>query len=276
MIETMIVEANLDASTKLGVEWQYINGKNTLGQTFGLQNNTTNPPTGFKYTLAGTNLTAFVNAIQTDTRFTILSTPRIFTSNNTQAQINISQSIPYVLSTIQDANGNLSFNYAFTDVGIILTVTPRITSNGYVTLDVTQTANDLQSFTSFNAPIINQREAQTTVSVKDGETIILGGIIRNTVTTTTNKIPLLGDIPILGNLFKSTSHDKAKTELIVLLTPHVVKNPDDAAKLREQGIRELSPGTQKSIRSGIPTVKGTTTPPPVKKDGGTKPPPPLR
>jgi len=281
MIETMIVEANLDAATKLGVEWNFTSGQTTTKQGFGIQGNTTDPPTGFQFTLAGNNLKAFINAVQTDTRFTILSTPRIFTSNNTQAQINISQSIPYVLSTIQDANGNLSFNYAFQDVGIVLTVTPRITSNGYVTLDVTQTANDLQSFTSFNAPIINQREAQTTVSVKDGETIILGGIIRNTVSTTTKKIPLLGDIPILGNLFKSTSHDKAKTELIVLLTPHVVSNPDDARRLRENSVKQLSPSTQKSLKDNPPVTKGGTTPPPNNvnnnnNNGGGKTPPPLR
>lgn len=271
MIETMIVEANLDATTKLGVEWKYLDKHNGVQQTFGDQTNTTSPPQGLLYTFTGNLLSSFLHTIQTDNNFTILSTPRIFTSNNVQAQINVSQSIPYVLSTIQDANGNLSFNYAFQDVGIVLTVNPRITSNGYVTLDVTQTANDLQGFTSFNAPIINQREADTQVSVKDGETIVLGGIIRNNVTVTTNKIPILGDIPILGNLFKSTTKEKTKTELLVLLTPHVVTNPDDARKLRQQQTKDLSQDSQKNIDKEIKQQKGTnddTAPPPVKKSGG--------
>jgi general secretion pathway protein D len=94
------------------------------------------------------------------------------------------------LSQQTNINGNLTFNYAFLDVGIILTVTPRITQNGYVTMDVTQTANDFVRYTEFNAPVVNQREAQTTVSVKDGETVVIGGIIKNSISTTTNKLPV--------------------------------------------------------------------------------------
>lgn len=261
MIETIICEATLDASDKLGVEWSLIQN-NALGkkgatgtstQTFGLQNDATNPPTGFKYTITSANLTGFLNALKTDSKFQVLSTPRIFTSNNVQANINISQSIPYVLSSTTDATtGSISYNYAFQDVGIILTVTPRITANGYVTMDVTQTANDLQGYTSFNAPIVNQREADTTVSVRDGETIILGGIIRSTVSATTNKIPILGDIPLLGQLFQSSSKSKEKTELLVFLTPRVVRNEDDARALREKMTKELSPENQKNVNDRVP------------------------
>jgi general secretion pathway protein D len=255
MIETMIIEATLDRSSQFGVEWKFAQsnpiGKNTGTGTsegnFGLQN--ANPALqGFKYTLTGGALTGFINALQTDTKFQVLSTPRIFTSNNVEAQINISQSIPYVLSTREDSNGNLTFNYAFQDVGIVLTVTPRITANGYVTMDVTQTANDLQGFTDFNAPIVNQRQADTTVSVRDGETIILGGIIRNNVTSTVKKIPLLGDIPILGNLFRSTEKGNVKTELLVFLTPRVVKDPEEARKLRDEEFKRMSKESQKVIQ----------------------------
>lgn len=252
MIETMIIEATLDASTQFGVEWRFVqdklgSGLVGVGETnFGLQG--ANPPLqGFRYTLSGNDLTSFVNMLKTDQKFQVLSTPRIFTSNNVQAQINISQRVPYVLSTREDPNGNLTFNYAFEDVGIILTVTPRITANGVVTMDIVQTANDLQGFTSFNAPIINQRSAQTSVSVQDGETIILGGIIRSTVSSTVRKVPLLGDIPLLGELFRSTSKQDVKTELLVFLTPRVVRDPDEARKLREEQQNKLSPGVQKQI-----------------------------
>jgi general secretion pathway protein D len=118
-------------------------------------------------------------------------------------------------------------------------------------MDVIQTANDLQGFTSFNAPIVNQREADTTVSVNDGETIVLGGIMRTTVNSTTNKIPLLGDIPILGNLFKSTTKEKQKTELLVFLTPHIVKNAEDAAKVKKDTVEKLSPATKNSIKDAL-------------------------
>ncbi len=255
MIETMIIEATLDRSSQFGVEWKFAqsnplktgSGTGTADGNFGLQN--ASPALqGFKYTLTGGSLTGFINALQTDTKFQVLSTPRIFTSNNVEAQINISQSIPYVLSTREDANGNLTFNYAFQDVGIVLTVTPRITSNGYVTMDVNQTANDLQGFTDFNAPIVNQRQADTTVSVRDGETIILGGIIRNNVTSTVKKIPLLGDIPILGNLFRSTEKGNVKTELLVFLTPRIVRDPEEARKLRDDEFKRMSKESQRVIQ----------------------------
>jgi general secretion pathway protein D len=237
------------------------------GQGFGLQN--ANPALqGFRYTLSGGNLDLFVNALKSDSRFQVLSTPRIFTSNNTQAQINISQSIPYVLSQREDQFGNITFNYAFQDVGIVLTVTPRITANGYVTMDVIQTANDLQGFTTFNAPIVNQRQANTTVSVRDGETIILGGIIRSSVSSTVRKIPLLGDIPLLGNLFRTTDKSQVKTELLVFLTPRIVRNEDEARRLREQQQQQLAPNTQRNIDRALPG----TTPPPAERvrngDGG--------
>ena len=95
--------------------------------------------------------------------------------------------------------------------------------------------------------IVNKREADTIVSVKDGETIILGGIIRSSVTATTNKIPILGDIPILGSLFKSTSKEKHKTELMVLLTPRVVRDEDEARKLRLNDTKVLSKETQDQL-----------------------------
>jgi general secretion pathway protein D len=269
MIETMIVEATLDSSDKFGIEWQLTNEKvfnntgvtGTGNQAFGLDR----AGQGFRYSLAGGNLAAFMNAVRSDTKFNVLSTPKIFTSNNVTAEINISQRVPFVVSQREDANGNLTFNYDFQDVGIVLTVTPRITSGGYVTMEVTQTANDLQGFTDFNAPIVNQRQAETTIAVKDGETVILGGIMRNTVTSTTKKIPLLGDIPILGNLFKSTDKSSTKTELMVFLTPRVVRNPEEAAKLTEEQKKKMSKPTQDQLnKAGGGSVKTSDT----KKAGG--------
>jgi len=276
MIETVITEATLDKSDALGVEFKWGQSNpfglkattTSTGSNFGLASgNQTTPLTGGIFTLASGNLTAFLNALQTDTKFQVLSTPRIFTSNNVQADINISQSVPYITSTTPNPlGGQPTVTYGFLDVGIVLTVNPHISSNGYVTMDVTQTANDLQGFTTFNAPIVNQRVADTSVSVKDGETIIIGGLIRSTVTATTNKVPILGDIPILGNIFKSTSHDKQKTELLLFLTPHIVRDPAEARKLKEDQLKELSPDTQKDIQKITPppgadtSSKGGVTP----------------
>ncbi len=291
LIETIIVEATLTASDKLGVEWSYTGGGNNRSNVVTDYNNvgatasTTNDNQGFRYTLTGTNYSVFVNALKSDSKFQVLSTPKIFTSNGVEAEINISQSLPYITSSIQNVNGTFTNNYQFTDVGIVLTVTPRITSNGMVAMDVQQTANDLQGYTSFNAPIINQRIANTRVSVKDGETIILGGIIRNAVTTDVRRIPVLGDIPLLGQLFRSNVKTKERTELLVFLTPHVVRDSDEARRLREEEERKISPETNKAfndyLRKGnneknkTPerTVPPVTTPPAGGGTGTGTPPP---
>jgi general secretion pathway protein D len=282
LIETIIVEATLTSSDKLGVEWNYSGGgrnQSTAVNDFlnTGANATATQQEGFRYTLTGTNYSVFLNALKADTKFQVLSTPKIFTSNNVQAEINISQSLPYITSSIQNVNGTFTNNYQFTDVGIVLTVTPRITSNGMVAMEVEQTANDLQGYTEFNAPIINQRIANTQVSVKDGETIILGGIIRNSVNSDVRKVPVLGDIPLLGNLFRSTVKSKQKTELLVFLTPRIVRDPDEAHRLREDIQRKMSPETDKAFKEyqrtgnnekkATPVGTGTTTPP-VRQPGG--------
>ena len=281
MIQTLVVEATLNKSDQFGVEWTFGQGsafglKNTTGSggsLFGLQSaipqptlaTSTNPaspggeitntvPSGLTYTLSGPGYTAFLQALKTDTNFNILSTPRIFTTNNATAQINISQSLPYITSLTEDpTSGELLTSYAFLDVGIVLTVTPRITSNGYVTMDVDQTANEYVGPDSLvqNAPIVNQREATTTVSVKDGETIVLGGIMQNQVTNTVNKVPVLGDLPLIGNLFRSSNKSTAKTELLVFLTPHVIRDPEEARKLEQETYNGMSASSKAIVK--IPT-----------------------
>jgi general secretion pathway protein D len=256
MIEAVIVEATLDKTTKLGVEWNFLQNKafgssNLVGagsNTYGLQNSTT-PNTGFIYTLTGQNYNIFLNALETDSRLKVLDTPRIFTSNNVTATINVSTQEPYITNQqTATAFGGLIQNYDFKNIGVVLKVTPRIASSGQVAMDIDQTADDLQGFTSYNAPIINHREATTSATVLNGETIVLGGIIEHGLNTTENKIPLLGDLPLLGPLFRSTSHEKTQTELLVFLTPHIVHNNEDAQKLREEATHELSRGSQNDLK----------------------------
>jgi general secretion pathway protein D len=122
---------------------------------------------------------------------------------------------------------------------------------------------------------VNQRQADTTVSVRDGETIILGGIIRNNVTSTVKKIPLLGDIPLLGQLFRSTEKGNVKTELLVFLTPRIVKDPEEARKLRDDEFKRMSKESQKIIQPELnrkydpdKDKKHSTPPPDTSGKGG--------
>ena len=275
VIETRIVEAELDKTSAFGVDWSFLHslagplGDNTATGTAGANLGTKAASTGaapttlpgFTYTIAGKDLSLYLSAIESSTKFQVLSSPSIFTTNNVQAQMNVSQEIPYVTSTQLNTDGTFSSNYSFLNVGIILTILPRITSSGYVTLDVTQTADDLQGYTSFNAPIVNQRQANTTVSVQDGNTVVLGGMIRKSITANVNKVPLLGDIPILGNLFKYSNKNQQRTELMVFLTPHVIRDPEEAAKLKEEADKKLTPDI-----TGLPDTPKQPTPP--KTSGG--------
>lgn len=241
-IETLIVEAELNKNSQYGVEISGVMGKlfgNSRGSgaggtsTIDAQSGTF-AQGGLSYTLNLGEYRTIVQAMREDSSYKVLSTPRIFTTNNASGQLNISQAVPYQTGSTTDTTGNISYSYGYLNVGIILTVTPHITSNGYVTMDIDQSANELQGYnTTLNAPIVNQREATTTASVKDGETIVLGGIISNNLTDTMFKVPILGDVPILGNLFRSRSKENSHTELLVFLTPHVVNSPDDAQKIRK-------------------------------------------
>jgi|GEM_PF-5729369 len=256
MIQTVIVEANLNNETKLGVEWNFVNGnangQNQTGtQGFGIQSSTT-PNTGLSYTINGTQYKAFLNAVQNDNRFKVLDTPRIFTSNNVKSTIDVSQKVPYITEQSQAVLGaGLISNYSFLPVGVILTVTPRVTASGEISMDIDQSADDLQGFTSYGAPIVNHREATTTVSVKNGDTVILGGIIQHNKTRNVSKIPVLGDIPLIGNIFRSTDYIDQDIELMVLMTPIIVKSPEDAQKLREQETGQLSKESQGNLKKTL-------------------------
>lgn len=257
MIETIIVEASLDKTTKLGVEWNFtqnsVLGNNTTTaqgtQDFGLQSNPL--PQGFRYTLTAQQYQAFLNALETNNRYKILDTPRVFTSNNVQAKIDVSQQYPYTQNQSTTIGAGLFGTTSFLPIGVVLTVTPRITAAREVAMDVDQTADDLQGLNSAGAPIVNHREAKSTVTIHDGETILLGGIISHNLTINESKVPILGDIPLLGKLFQSSSRENTQTELMVFMTPHIVVAPADAIKIREVGEKEMSRSSHESVDQAI-------------------------
>ena len=236
LIEAQIIEITLDDESIFGVEWLWekekttVNGKDysqTAGPDFGLSNEIF----GLKYGVLSDNLDALLHALAKNTKVDILSTPRIMTQNNQQAIINVSTEVPFLESTQETATGALITQYDFRDVGVILTVTPRINKSGTVSLDVNQQINSLIEFTLFNAPVIAKREASAFVTVKNGQTMIIGGIIRDDKTETTHKTPILGDIPLLGRLFQRKDTRAEKTELMVFITPHVVYTDEDASRV---------------------------------------------
>jgi general secretion pathway protein D len=237
LIEVKIVEVTLDDDSKFGVEWMWEH-TTSVGDKNYVQNGTTafglaDEIYGLKYGILGEALETLLMALEKNTKVNILSTPRIMTLDNREAIINIGQEVPYLESTQETATGGVLTSYDFRDVGVILTVTPRINKSETVTLDVNQQINSLIEFTLFNAPVIAKREATASVTVKDGQTMIIGGIIEDNKTETIHKVPIIGSVPFIGKLFQREETKMEKTELMVFITPHIIHNPEEADEITQ-------------------------------------------
>lgn len=250
MIEVIVAEVSLDADHKMGLSlsgtFAKLFGKSNTAQ--GLLNNaiagatTTLDPAaaGGQFVISSSKYNALIQALATDSKVKVISTPRIFTSNSQPAEIDITTQIPYIDGQTASSfvSTNVSNSVQFLKVGFILNVTPRITRGGQVTIDVTQEASDLLRFdtlgtgvSAIRAPVVNDRYADTSVTAQDGETIVIGGLIRNSNSLNTTKIPLISEIPLIGQFFRSREVVQNKVELMIFLTPHVVASAQEAREL---------------------------------------------
>lgn len=159
-----------------------------------------------------------------------LSEPSVLCINNTPSTIYIGKTVSVL--TGKTTSTSTSESYTRQDIGLTLKVKPRIDSDNKVSLNVVSVIEDLLPGSQTTLPITSKRQLNTTAIVRNGQSIILGGLVRNNDDLTTKKVPLLGDIPILGNLFKSRSSNKDKTTIVILLTPYIVKKSEDLDKLR--------------------------------------------
>ena len=243
LIEAQIIEVTLDDDSAFGVEWMWEQKTTVNDRTYQQEGTTgfglTDEIFGLKYGILSSKLDTMLHALTKDTKVNILSTPRIMTKNNQEAIINVGQAVPFLVSTQETATGGILTSTDFRDVGVILTVTPRINRSGTVSLDVNQQINSLVEFTLFDAPIISTREASAFVTVKDKQTMVIGGMIKDDKTETVHKIPVLGDIPLLGRLFQRTDTRVEKTELMVFITPHVVYTDVDADRVTAEQREKL-------------------------------------
>src|SRR5690606_2943444 len=178
----------------------------------------------------------------------VLSRPSVLARNNQEAVITVAQQVPLITSVRYDNFGNQINGVQYTPVGIILRVTPFITSDGMVEMIISPEISNLSDQTvpiaaGVEAPVINTRSADTVVVTPDGQTVVIGGLMSNLRTATDNKIPLLGDIPLLGNLFKRRSRSDSKTELLIFLTPRIVTGGAQlaAATAHERSQQVISP-----------------------------------
>lgn len=184
---------------------------------------------------------AVVQAYKTDSEVSILSTPQIMTLDNEEAEINVGENVPYVTRQDQTASGGtVPVNYSqyeYRDVGVVLNITPHINEEDFIRLKISQQVTKVVSTGAdpkVATPTTLKRTVKTSVVVKDKETVVIGGLIGDSTADNNYKVPFLGEIPILGWLFKTNSKSREKTNLYVFITPHIVRTRDDAAGIYQQ------------------------------------------
>ena len=249
-IEATIAEVTLNDTLKYGLEWFFDLGNSTVS----FNTSTARPPApqpnlilsqfpGFSWLYATDDVRIVLNALSQITDLKVISSPTLLVLDNEPARLQVGDQVPISVrssTSVTDPEAPTVNEIEYRDTGVILDIIPRVNSNGMVVLDIIQEVSDVVPSTA-NAtdtqtitPTIAQRRIASTVSVSSGETVALGGLIRDTSSEGVTGVPLLSDIPILGNLFKTTTDVSRRTELLVLLTPRVVRDPNDARTVTDE------------------------------------------
>ncbi len=231
VIEATIAEVTLTDSLKYGVEWFFKGGSSTVTLSDAVTGAVA-PLAGFSYLLSTSKTQVVVNALSAITKVNVVATPQLLVLDNQTARLQVGDQVPIATqSAVQTITTTAPVvnSISYRDTGVILEVRPRVNSNGTVFLDVSQEVSAVANTqsSSIDSPTIQQRRLRSTVAVADGQTIALGGLIQENHSRAKSGIPVLSDIPYLGALFGNRSLSNDRTELLVLLTPHVIHNPAD-------------------------------------------------
>jgi len=301
-VEAVIMEIDIGKSLDVGVEWRAAmeagggqNGAIIGGADYGIQGGLNNLlaglVTGNPFTFSGAGLVAggiggsvtlpdgtkvpavvaVLRASAANNNLNILSSPHLLTQNNKEAEIIIAENIPFITSQSRDSTnlGNVINSVERKDVGITLRITPHIHESEFVSMDIYQEASALKqdaltlAQTATVGPTWTKRSAKTTVLVKSGDTMILGGIMQENITNNVTKIPLLGDILLLGALFRFTSQQKQKTNLLIMLTPYIIQEPGVVSKAlddRQRKMLDAFDPTREEVKRALPESRGEKQP----------------
>jgi MSHA biogenesis protein MshL len=278
MIEAKIFEVTLDDKTQYGIDWSAapgldrfnlsgsLAGGNLMSQSLSALESGVS--SSFQFGVAGSRFSAMLNAMASSGKLNVLSAPKISTLNNQKAIIRIGRQDVFFRATVTPATTTsaavITFNPDTITEGIILSVTPQIGQGGNVMLSIhpsiTTKVGEAKAPDGNTAPIVDVRETNTLVNVGDGQTVFIGGLMQDTTQEAISSVPLLGDIPWVGALFRNTQHIKKKTELVILITPHVVPPSDLAGIAREEldAIRRRDRGYHVGAKPWIYGTEGET------------------
>ncbi len=242
LIRADIMEVNLGDDQEIGINWEY-----RLNQTRDGVNHdvdaTGNPLTSvtdfaLSYARLGTNeFRAFLGTLQEVVESKILSSPRVVTASGRTAEILVGERVPYPRATTETQTGGTLQEIEFVEVGVRLEVTPRIAKDGLITMTVHPEVSEVLDTAVQGVPRIGTREASTEVMVRDGETLVIGGLKRHVRTETVRRLPILGSLPIIGALFRSTRTEQSEVELLVFLTPVLVDESLAETSRRQVDVR---------------------------------------
>ncbi len=264
LIEVTIAEITLDGRLEYGLEWFFKNNFSQNRQGVGVLDlgaaGLAQLTPGFSYAIADSAglVRAVLNALARDSKVNIVSSPSLMVLNNQSANIEVGDQVPITTrqqqSTATDANVVNSIEYR--DTGVLLTVQPRVNAGGLVIMEVEQEVSDVAETTADSlTPTIQQRRISSTVAVQSGRTVVLGGLIRENRLEAKEGVPGLYRLPVVGALFGATTNDQRRTELVVLITPRVVKDQEAARQITEEfraKMASLRPLTTPSSGSTLP------------------------
>jgi len=255
MLSVLIAEVTLSDSAELGIEiagqdlhfsQDAVLGPNGIIQgsdfdyVLGSSLSAIGSGLGINFSVTGEDFSFLLHALQQNSKLEILSRPILLIRNGEEGNITIADQVPIITSSTISDTGSVNTTTGREDVGIVLTATPHISPDGYVTVELVQeisniSGDDIQLSEGITQPVFSTREVQTNVTVRDGETVIIGGLIQSRISEGVTKVPILGDLPYIGWLFRNTSISKSKTELLVVITVDIQRTDEDMRRIaREQ------------------------------------------
>lgn len=271
LIKVLIAEVSHNNTSDFGLDFSILNLRNGTNSGQSYSTSFGAPTNGLIINLLETNVTATLHALATAGKLDVLSRPYILASDNQEASITVGQTVPIITDSRLDVNNNAVNQISYKDIGIILNVTPHINPDGLVIMDVAPQVSSFSDQTvpissTVNAPVFNLRSADSRVGIRDGETIVIGGMMDDRKTETVQKVPILGDIPFVGLAFQRKQVTKTKTELLFFLTPHVAKSPQQLKPMSQDETNGLKlvpnavqPGVYDEHQRGL--QRGGTTQP---------------
>ncbi|MFA5251079.1 MAG: hypothetical protein WC454_00640 [Phycisphaerae bacterium] len=252
LIEVTVLKATLTETTEFGIEWDRIAGMaittppeigNPIGMAINLASGISPAGTGLRVELNNEEVVAAITALEDVSNVTVLANPKIMALNKQAGYINIGNETGYTESTTQTSGGNTTASVAFLPSGTLLRFRPFICEDGYVRMEVNPEESTASTITTSSGTVIPSKtitQVKTNIMVQDGKTIIIGGLFKEQITSTDGQVPLIGDLPIIGALAKKTKDENIRTELIILMTPHIINTPENLASESEERANDVS------------------------------------